>query len=188
MALTRRSRVLSFVAAGAAVAIVLGAYAGAVAGGERGSFVMNFPAEGAAAGGPSMRELTGLVVVSLDGAGIIKRLVQPDVIEVASHVVSNVGDTPRRIRFEVEGLTDEMEWHSRDRSWNPETHEIEREIAPGESVDFGLVVTLPDPLPEGVTPIEGTIAVVDAETGERLSELPVKFVREGFVAGGACCE
>ncbi len=175
-------------ALGAAVAILIGSYAGAISGGERGSFVMNFPAEGAEAGGPSVRALTGTIVVALDRAGIVKRYLQPGVVEVASHVVRNVGDAPRRIRFEVEGFSEDMEWHSRDRAWNPDTHEIERYIAPGESVDFGLLVTLPDPIPAIAVPMKGTIIIVDAESGERLSELPVRFEQAGAPSGGECCE
>lgn len=188
MGKSNRTRAAMYGVVAASLVVALGAYAGAVSGGERGSFVMNFPAEGADAGGPSPRALTGSVVVSLDDQGFIKRYLQPNVIEVASHVVRNVGDTPRRIRFEVEGFTDEIEWHSRDRAWNPETHEIERDIAPDESVDFGLLMTVPDPLPSKSGALDGTIVITDAETGDRLSELPVTFLSTGIGSGGDCCE
>jgi len=172
---------------GAAIVFALGAYGGAISAGERGSFVMNFPATGEAVGGPSPRALTGVVVVPLDDAGVIKRTLQPGVIEVASHVVTNVGDEPRRIRFEVEGLQGHLEWHSRDIAWNSVTHEIEREIPPGDSVDFGVTVTMPEPLPAGPVPLSGTILIVDAERGETLSELPVRFERDAASPGGDCC-
>lgn len=171
-----------------AIVFSLGAYNKSISAGERGGFVMNFPATGSAAGGPSPRALTGVVVIPLDRGGIIKRAFQPDVIEVTSHVVSNVGDVPRRIRFESEGFTPDTEWHSRDRSWNPATKEIGRELAPGDSVDVGLLVHLPDPLPARSVPVSGTIYIVDAANGERLSELPVRFEQAGFPqVGGDCC-
>lgn len=72
----------------ASLVFALGAYGGSVAGGERGGFVMNFPATGEKVGGPSPRALTGRIGVSLDDAGVFKRLAQPNVIEISSHVVS----------------------------------------------------------------------------------------------------
>jgi len=165
----------------------LGAYNKSIASGERGSFVMNYPATGKDAGGPSPRALTGMVVVTLDSRGVIKRTLQPRVIEVASHVVTNVGDTPRRIRFEVSGLGEDTELHSRDRAWNARTGEIERDLAPGAVVDFSVTVRLPDPLPARSVPVSGTISIVDAASGRQLSTLPVMFQQSGYALAGADC-
>jgi len=177
-----------WVVVGMAVVFALGAYSKSISPGERGSFVMNYPAVGKAAGGPSPRALTGAVVVKLDQQGAIKRAIQPGVVEVASHVVSNVGDAPQRIRFETAGFPADTESHSRDRAWNPETQEIERDLAPGDAIDYGLLVKLPDPLPASSVPVSGTIYIVDARSGKRLSELPVRFEQSGFAqAAGDCC-
>ena len=185
----RLARACLWALAGIAVVFALGAYNKEIAPGERGSFVMNYPAKGAQCGGPSPRALTGQVVIPLDAGGTIKHLVQPGVIEVASHVISNVGSVPRRIRFEADGFPADTEWHSRDRAWNPETKEIERELGPGAAVDLALLVRMPKPLPARSVPVSGTIYVVDARSGERLSKLPVRFEQSGFpqIAGGDCC-
>lgn len=184
----QRGKALLWVIVGLAIVFALGAYNKSIAAGERGSFVMNYPATGAACGGPSPRALTGSVVIPLDSRGAVKQFVQPRTIEVASHVVSNVGTVPRRIRFEAQGFPSDTEWHSRDRAWNPATHEIERDLAPGDAVDFGLLVRLPDPLPARSVPMSGTIYVVDVGSGKRISELPVRFERAGFpAAAGDCC-
>jgi hypothetical protein len=179
---------------GLVAAVLLGAYGMSIGGAERGSFAMNFPSEGGKpSAGPSARALTGSISVPLDSAGFIKRLLQPNVIEVASHSVRNVGATPRRIRFETTGFETTgapvaMEWHSRDRAWNPDTHEIDRDLAPGQAVDFGLTVTLAQPIPAVAVPLQGVILVKDARTSEVLSQLAVKFERAGLPAGGDCCE
>lgn len=181
---------LLWIVSGIFVVFALGAYSKAVGPGERGSFVMYYPASGTAAGGPSPRSLTGVVTVKLDSRGAIKRAVQPSVIQVASHSVKNIGDTPRRIRFETEGLPADTELYSRDLAWNPKTHEIERDLAPGATVDFDALVRLPDPLPAVSIPVSGTIGVVDSRTGKRLSTLAVRFQQDGFpqqAAGGDCC-
>jgi len=186
---SRRIKALVWGISAMALVFALGAYNKSISGAERGSFVMNYPATGTEAGGPSPRNMTGMVMVPIDNAGFVKKYLQPGVIEVASHVVSNVGDVPRRIRFEVEGFDGtELEWHSRDKAWNPDTHEIEREIPAGEAVDFGLTVTLPEPLPTTEIPVQGTIYIADAETGKRISKLPVYFAHTGATVGGTCCE
>lgn len=186
--MARRGKALLWVIVGLAIVFALGAYNKSIAAGERGSFVMNYPAAGAACGGPSPRALTGVVRIPLDKRGAIKQAIQPGTIEVASHVVSNVGDVPRRIRFETKGLPADTEYHSRDKAWNPISREIERDIAPGEAVDFGMLVKLPDPLPARSMVMSGTIYVVDTRSGRRISELPVHFERAGFPqAAGDCC-
>lgn len=173
-----------------ALVFALGAYGKSIAVGERTGFVMNFPAAGVECGGPSPREMSGMVVVDLDAAGVVKRIIQPRVIEVTSHVVTNVSDEPYRIRFSVEDFPDdvELEYHSRDKAWNPDTHEIERDIAPGESVDFGIIAHLPEELPGGLIPIDASVVVLNARNDQELSRLPLKFVRQGASAGGSCCE
>ena len=184
----RRVSVFLWVALGMSLVFILGAYNKTIGAAERGSFVMNYPATGTATGGSSPRALTGMVMIPLDSQGTIKRFLQPGVIEVASHVVSNVGEVPRRIRFEAVGFPADTEFHSRDRAWNPATLEIERDLDPGAVVDFGMLVRLPDPLPAMTVPASGTVYVVDARSGERLSKLPVLFVQSGFPqAVGDCC-
>jgi len=174
---------------GACLIFVLGAYNGDISGSERGSFTMNYPASGPEVGGPSPREMTGSISVGLDGAGVIKRTVLPNEIEIASHVVKNVGTVPRAISFEASGFPAATEYHSRDVAWNPRTRSIERPIPPGQAVDFGVLVTFPRPLPNKAVLVDGSIVIRDAGTGQLLSEMPVRVVRSG-IAGvkGECCE
>lgn len=189
-----RWKVVVWVVAGATFALALGAYGKSIGPAERGSFVMNYPATGADCGGPSAKALTGSISVPLGTGGLIKQTFQPNLIEVASHSVRNVGDAPRRIRFDIagfettQGVPAGIEWHSRDRAWNPDTHEIERDILPGQAVDFGLVLDLPDPLPAIAVPLKGSILVRDAATGDVLSTIDVRFERAGYPSGGECCE
>lgn len=188
----RRIAVAAWFAAGILAMAALGAYGASIAGGERGSFVMNFPATGTASGGPSVRALTGSITVDLDRTGPIKRLLQPNVVQIASHTITNVGDRPRSIRIETTGFPEACEWSSRDRSWDPATHTVRRVLAPREYVDLDLEVTFPRPLPAQRTLMNGRILVLDAETDEQLSSLAVRVVRSGAPAaamtGGECCE
>jgi len=178
-----------WVVVGACLVFVLGAYNGKISGSERGSFTMNYPATGEQVGGPSPREMTGSISIGIDGAGIIKRTVEPSEIDIASHVVTNVGTRARTISFEASGFPATTEYHSRDSAWNPATRTIDRAIPPGQAVDFGLHVVFPDPLPNKAVLVDGSIVIRDATTGERLSELPVKVIRSGIPGvKGECCE
>ncbi|MDO8987682.1 MAG: hypothetical protein Q7V14_05620, partial [Coriobacteriia bacterium] len=63
-----------------------------------------------------------------------------------------------------------------------------RPIAPGEAVDLRLRITFPRPLPAEEVLLEGSILIVDTETGKTLSELPVHVYRSGTGTQGNCCE
>ncbi len=188
MGISRTQKVLWGVV-GAFLVFGLGAYGGKVGGSERGSFTMNYPAQGTECGGPSPRELTGFVSIGVDGAGVLKRILQPGELEITSHVITNVGTSPRSISFEASGFPDNTEYHSRDSSWNASTRTIERLIPPGDSVDFGMSLTFPNPVPDVPVLVDGSVVIRDARTKERLSELPIRVIRSG-VPGvkGECCE
>lgn len=182
-------RTMVLVATAACALFLLGAYGGHIGPGERGAFTMNFPATGKECGGPSPRDLTGLVVVRMDRQGTLKRVLQPNRIEVASHVVRNLSDRPLTIRFEGTGFPPGTHWHSRDKSWSAEDRSIARPIGPGEAVDLSILMDVPtQSMPSGRY-VDARIAVVDATTGARLSELPVVVVASAAAEQKAadCC-
>lgn len=183
-----RLEVALWAVAGATVVFALGSYNKAIAAGERGGFVMNFPAAGAEAGGPSFRDLSGQVIVPIDSAGILKRRLAPREVEFTSHVVRNVGTTGRRVRFSVTDIHYPYKIHSREKSFDARTGEIGRVVEPGGTVDFGVTIELPDKLPPLAMPVDGRVVVSDAETGEKLSELPIRVMRTGSFPAGSCCE
>lgn len=184
-----RVRATVLVLTAACAMFLLGAYGGHIGPGERGSFTMNFPAKGKESGGPSPRDLTGMVVVRMDRQGFVKRTMQPDRIEIASHVVRNVSDRPIRIRFVGTGFPPGTEWHSRDRFWSAQTRSIDRPIAPGEAVDLSILMDVPrQSAPSGLY-VDARLAVIDAATGAQLSILPVVVVSSASAGQKAaeCC-
>jgi hypothetical protein len=64
-----------------------------------------------------------------------------------------------------------------EKTWNEEDHSIGRELPPGSNATVDWFITLPRPLPPGGVLEEGRIVVYNADSGERLSALPVKIVR-----------
>lgn len=170
-------------------ALGLGACRATMTDGEAVHYSLNFPARGYAAGGIGVSSKEGHLIVNLANTGLIKRILQPNVVNLSSHWVKNVGDRPRRVRFEAEGMPYPLKWASLERSWDERTRSIGRVLAPGDTVTVDWYVTLPDPLPPGDVLVDSRIVVYDADSGERLTALPIRFVRDAAAAAkaGDCC-
>lgn len=190
MVVKKRWRKYLWFALAMALAFALGAWRMTMADAESVHFAVNYPATGKDMGGPGAMGATGSVVVNVGNTGFIKSVVQPDVVNLSSHWVKNVGDTPRRIRVAAEGFKYPIRWDSLDRDWDDETHSVSRALDPDEAITVDWFVTLPRPLPaDTYTLAQGTFAVYDADTGELLTALPITIVNSGFGAakGGDCC-
>ncbi len=173
-----------------ALAFGLGAWRVTMADGESVGFAVNYPASGGDAGGPGAMGNTGVVEMNVGNTGILKRIVQPDVVSLSSHWVRNVGDTPRRIRVAAEGFDYPIRWESHELTWDEETHSVGRLLDPDEAIGVELFVTLPWPYPADIYTLDqGKFTVYDADTGELLTALPISIVntRFGAAKGGDCC-
>jgi hypothetical protein len=128
--------------------------------------------------------------VDLANTGLIKRMLQPNEVNLSSHWVKNVGDITRRIRLEAEGVAYPLRWDSMERTWDSRTRTLGRPLKPGEYVTVDWTLTLPRPLPTG-TIVDSHIVVFDADTGERLTEMPIHVVNGAAAAAAAragdCC-
>lgn len=187
---TRRWLRLGLFALAVAVAFALGAWRGGMSDAESVHFAVNYPATGKDMGGPGAMGATGSVRVNVANTGLIKNIAQPNVVNLSTHWLKNVGDRPLRIRVAAEGFSSPIRWDSLDADWDEETHTVSRALRPGESVTVDWFVTLPRPLPADTYTLDkGTFAVYDADTGERLTALPISIVNSDFLAakGGDCC-
>jgi len=178
---------LAFVAA-MALTFGLGAYRNTMGDAESVHYSLNFPARGYAAGGEGAMGKSGHVIVNLGNTGAIKRFLQPNEVNLSSHWVKNVGDKPRRIRLAAEGVQYPLKWSSIDRSFDERTLTVGRLLPPGEAVTVDWELTLPRPLPEGLI-VDSRIVVYDADTGERLTAMPIRIVNgaASATAAGDCC-
>ncbi|MDH4139896.1 MAG: hypothetical protein OEV43_04930 [Coriobacteriia bacterium] len=186
---SRRAGKLLWFAATVAIVFAVGSYRQFTQTGESVHFALNYPAEGQSAGGLGARGADGYLVVDVARTGLIKKILQPNVINLSTHWLHNAGDTPRRIRVSAEGFGYPIRWESTDKTWNEEQLEIGRTLDPGEDVTVDLFVTLPRPLPPGDVLASGDIVVHDADTGDRLTVFPVRIVRGAAAAAeaGDCC-
>lgn len=174
-----------------ALALLLGVgwYRSTMSDAESVHFAINYPAEGAEAGGLGARGADGYLVVNLSNNGLLKKIVQPHVVNLSTHWLTNVGEQTRRIRLDTEGIPYPTTWDAFDTSWNDGDHSFGRELAPGQGVTVDWYITLPRPLPPGDVLVDGAIVVYDADTDERLTRLPLRIVRTDAAAAEAedCC-
>jgi hypothetical protein len=172
-----------------AAAFVLGAVRTTMADAESVHYSLNFPARGYAAGGEGAMGTSGHVIVNLGNTGFIKQILQQGEVNLSSHWVKNVGKVPRRIRLEAEGVQYPLKWTSIDRYFDESTRTVRRALAPGESVTIDWELTLPRPLPQDGIIVDSRIVVYDADTGERLTAMPIRIVNgaAAAVSAGDCC-
>jgi hypothetical protein len=184
----RRTRYVLMFAIAMAAAFLLGAFRNTMGDAESVHYALNYPARGFAAGGEGATGTSGHVIVNLGNTGFIKRLLQPGEVNLSSHWVKNVGDKPRRIRLEAEGVQYPLAWASIDASFDARTRTLGRALQPGEAVTVDWELTLPVPLPEGLI-VDSRIVVYDADTGERLTAMPIRIVNGAGAAASAgdCC-
>jgi len=186
---SRKGRKLVWFIATAALVFAVGYYRQSMQTGESVHFALNYPAKGTSAGGLGAMGKEGVLVVDVARIGLLKKMLQPNVINLSSHWIRNTGGTPRHIRLSTEGFAYPVRCESTDKTWDEETSTIGRTLDPGQDVTVDWFVTLPRPLPPGDVLVDGTIVVHDADTGERLTVFPVKIVRGAAAAAkaGDCC-
>ncbi len=163
-------------------------------------FSVNFPSEGRAetmsccnVGGPWARTYgddwndypsggllaygeEGALVVDLGQQGLLKRALQPNFVSISSHWLRNVGTQPYRIRIEMEMCDLPMEWVTFERDWDPATHTSTRLIEPGDTFNMDWFFRISAEQRQQSTVCAGELRIVDAGTGDLLTDLPVKIV------------
>lgn len=163
-------------------------------------FSVNFPSEGRAqtmsccdVGGPWARTYgddwddypeggllaygeEGALVVDVGQQGVLKRTLQPNFLSISSHWLRNVGTQPYRIRLEMEMCDLEMEWLTFERDWDQETQTSTRYVEPGDSFNMDWFFTIPPEQRNQSTICDGELRVIDADSDEVLTDLPVQIV------------
>jgi hypothetical protein len=170
------------------IVFALGWYRAGISDAESVHFSLNYPAKGTLSGGVGAMGKEGVVVVNLANTGFIKRLVQPNVVNLSSHWLRNVGDRPRRVSIEMTGVPYPVRWDSTELTWDETRHAIGRSLPPRSTATVDWYITLPATLPAGDTVLDTTIVVRDSDTGEQLTALPLKIVTTAAAAKKAVAD
>jgi hypothetical protein len=163
-------------------------------------FSVNFPSEGRAetmsccnVGGPWAREHEanwndypaggllaygeeGALVIDVGQQGLLKRTLQPNFISISSHWLRNVGTQPYRIHIEMDMCDLPMEWVTFERDWDPASQTSTRLVEPGDTFNMDWFFTLSPQRRQQATICSGELRILDAASGELLTDLPVRLV------------
>lgn len=164
-------------------------------------FSVNYPSAGSSAqrmsccnlGGPWVRDrdadwneyasggvLTwgeeGEIAFDVGKQGWIKQLLQPNYITISSHWMRNVGTQPYIIRLDMDMCGMDTAWKTHERDWDPVTKTSTRAIEPGDGYNMDWYFRVPSELRANPVVCDGLLTVYDAETDERLTELPIRIL------------
>ncbi|MDD5188250.1 MAG: hypothetical protein PHF57_08585 [Methanoregula sp.] len=132
----------------------------------------------------SMAPLT----INLAGRGFPKMLFNGGIERIKSSTITNVGKKPVRIRMEMINGTIPVQWNVKAGvPYDPESHTFTEPLMPGKSIpNFGgswYFSFPPEKLHDPVV-YDGGLKFSDADTGETLTFLPIRFVNGNPSAEG----
>jgi hypothetical protein len=163
-------------------------------------FSVNFPSDGRAEtmsccdlGGPWARDRDpdwsdypaggllaygeeGALVVDVGKQGVLKRMLQPNLLSISTHWLRNVGTQPYQIRLEMDMCGLDLEWVTFERDWDPLTKTSTRMIDPGDTFNMDWYFKIPPELRQRAIVCEGQLRVSDAQTETLLTALPIKIL------------
>jgi len=118
------------------------------------------------------------VVLYYNEQGILKKLLQPGVVEIGTHRIKNAGKRPYVVKLELVNLSPGMEvvWETNQLAWDDATKTLRRPVRPRESFGMDWIFYIPGELRDEPVIYDGGLRVIDAETGEPLAFLPIKIV------------
>lgn len=123
------------------------------------------------------------VVINMDERGIFKRIFNPGVEGLSTHWLINVDSKPHRIGLKLTEASFPIEWEvGSGISWDSQSQTFAEAIGPGEGIpDLGidwLFHFSAEAMAKNVW-YEGTLVVFDADSGENLTTIPIKFQKGG---------
>ncbi len=118
----------------------------------------------------------GEIAVDVGKQGLLKRLIQPSFVSLSSHWMRNVGTQPYFIRLDMDMCGMDLDWETFERDWDPVTKTSTRVIEPGDTYNMDWYFHIPPQLRSRPVVCEGLLTVYDAETDERLTELPIRIL------------
>jgi len=136
------------------------------------------------------------VHIDLNARGILKNALQPQVEALSTHWIYNLGKKPVTIQMELINCSIPVRWEvNANYPYDPETRTFTQPLPPGKSIpNLGIdwVFDLPsqdDAMQNGNLGVvyDGGILLKDANTGEKLTLIPIKIGYGMDSLGGASC-
>ena len=129
--------------------------------------------KGYAPGGLMVWGREGEVKVDVGGQGILKRIVQPWDVTIATYWIRNVGLKPRKVRLDLDMCGMPVKWVTFEREWDPAGHRTTREIKPAKTYCMDWHIRVPEERRNQKQICRGGLKIFDADTGSQLTYLPI---------------
>jgi hypothetical protein len=126
------------------------------------------------------------VVINVDQRGIFKKVSNPGTEQLTTRWLDNIDTKPHRIGLKFTDTSIDIEWdvHVGGNPWDPATQEFANAIGPGERADdvnISWIFHFPNEVMSQPVWYSANLVVFDADSGETLSSIPVKFQQGGGV-------
>lgn len=118
----------------------------------------------------------GSIILDVGKEGLLKRAFQPRYINLSSHWIRNVGVKPYQIQLGMDLCDMELDWETHEASWDPGSKTSTRQIEPGEVFNMDWYFWIPPEYFSRNVVCEGTLHVLDAQTQDTLSVLPITII------------
>jgi hypothetical protein len=132
------------------------------------------------------------IKIDLDQRGFLKNWLNPAIEGFSTHWIYNLGKKPVRVQMELVNCIIPVRWEvSANLAYDPETHTFAEPLMPGQSIkNLGIDWFFDIPayyLDEEVI-YNGGLKIIDADTGETLTFIPIKIGRgQAAPTEGADC-
>ena len=121
--------------------------------------------------------------VDVNKRGIPKKLLNPGVEKISISSLTNVDSVPHRIGVKLTGSDIRTKFEVKAGiPWDDQTNTFATAVAPGNivpDISFGIYLFFTTDSKTQSTWFEGSIIVFDADTGENLTVIPVKYFSGG---------
>ena len=133
----------------------------------------------------------GKVTVDLAGNGLPKKLVQPGVIRVSSKEIENKSNKAYSLQFVLTDNSIPVKFNVKDNDWD-EKNQVLSSFQPSDKTSLELLFEVPKEMLNNPQIFNGALKVIDYQTKEPLTEVPIKIINSNGSNGkassnGECC-
>jgi len=119
------------------------------------------------------------ITIDVTKRGIFKQLINPGVEGLSTHWLNNIDSKPHRIGLKFTNESVPIKWEvGAALPWDPVTKTFGAAVGPGEAIkDLGIdwLFYFPEEVMKKQVWYEGNLVVFDADTGQDLTIIPIKF-------------
>ena len=133
------------------------------------------------------------LTINLAGRGFLKNLLNANIEGISTHSIINAGKKPVKVRMEMVNTTVPVRMEVKaNHAYDPESRTFTEPLMPGKSIENLAIDWYFDISREKLyDPViyDGGLSLIDADTGENLTFLPVRIVNGELAsdaAAGAC--